>query len=177
MNSFSEEAITAAVIEKAFLNEIAEEDKRTELEKLIADSIAARDAKIAEKEAARVAEEARYEALFQSAITETIERVKPLIPPALHRYIKFNGAQPTNRYVLDARNWAPPCLGINAPGLAPLTITIGEDDDEQSCIWRIEVDDSTCGFSGNEWAEAIAAAVDRYHERRAEYSRAAQALG
>src|SRR5262245_17144305 len=100
-----------------------------ELEKLIADSIEKRNGKTAAAEAARIAEEARYEALFNAAVAEAIKRVTPLIPPALHSHINFKGAQPTNRYVLDARIWAPPSLDIDAPGLAQISLTIGEDDD------------------------------------------------
>lgn len=148
-----------------------------DLEKLIADSIASRGAKIAEAEAEEKAAEARREALFNAAVKEGIERVIPLIPPPLHPYIKFNGAQPANYNMPAAWEWRPATLDIDAPGLAQITINPGTDDDDRPIIWSISVEGSTLTFGGDQWEEAIAAAFDCYHERRREYSEAARSLG
>jgi hypothetical protein len=148
-----------------------------ELEKLIADSIDKRNAKNAAAVAERIAEEAKYEALFKEAVADTIDGLKPAIPGALRQYVNFKGGPPSNRYFLDTRKWAPSHLDINAPGLAEITLHICENDDGETVIHSMGVEGATSLFHDGEWPEAIAAAFDRYHERRAEYSKAARELG
>jgi len=171
MNSLSEEIMTAAVIEKTFVNETKEQ---TELEKLIADSIAARDAKIAKEEAEAAVEEARYDAIFHSLLEGAVEAVKPLIPEPLRPYVLYDYCRPS-KDLLDARTWAPTTMHIkHAPKLEEIAIHINWYGDGRGPeIYTIV---SGASFEGDEWGEAICAAHDRYHNRRAEYSKAARAL-
>lgn len=173
MNSLSEEIMTAAVIEKVFLDETKEQ---TDLKKLIEESIAKRDAKIAASSAATAAEEARYEALFNSIVEDTIEAIKPKVPAPLRQYIKHTHGRPA-RSLLDAKVWTPTMLVIDAPGLACMVLTTGIDDDGLDAVLKISVGESTSGqFKNDEWPEAIAAAFEYYHKQRAEYSKAARGL-
>ena len=169
MNSLSEEAITAAVIEKVFINETKEP---TELEKLIADSIKERDAKIAKADAERQAEEARYDAIFNSVVEDTIKRAKAEIPAPLHPHVKCTNGRPS-RDMLDARTWIPTMLVIDAPGLAEILITVNIDSEGVVHVYGITSGDH---FEPGEWPEAICAAHDRYRNQRWEYSKAARAL-
>jgi hypothetical protein len=158
--------------------ELGEYDERTDepmndLEKLIADSIAARDAKIAEAEAVRKAEDAKYEAIFNEVVNDTIERAKAEIPAPLHQYIKYTNGQPSNDS-LEARTWIPTMLVIDAPGLAEILITVNIDRESVVHVYGITSGEH---FESTEWPEAICAAHDRYHNQRAEYSRAARELG
>jgi hypothetical protein len=145
----------------------------TELEKLIADSIAACDAARAAEIAAQEAEEARYEALFQSLVAKSIEAIKPYIPAPLQPYIQCASSM-GSKDALDAQTWRPTMLHVQgAPGLEEILIAINWRKD-----WRPEIYEITSGdsFDGDQWADAIAAAHDRYHNRRAEYSKAARGL-
>lgn len=152
----------------------------TDLEKLIADSIEARNAKIAEAKAAQRAEEARYKALHRSKVAKTIEAVKPRVPAPLHPYIKYTGGEPepVNRYALDKGTWSPNNLQIDAPGLAKISITFGEvylpSGEEAVAVDGIIVSDAH--FQPDQWQEAIAAAFDHYHNQRQGHSEAARGL-
>src|SRR5262245_59056739 len=96
----------------------------TELEKLIADSIAARDEKIAKGEAERQAEEARYNAIFHSLLKGATEAVKLQIPEPLRDYVIYDFCRPS-KDLLDARTWIPTTMHIKgAPGLEEIALHI-----------------------------------------------------
>jgi hypothetical protein len=149
------------------------EETMTELEKLIADSIVARDAARVAEISAREAEEGRYQALFQSLLARSIEAVKPYIPAPLQPYIQYPYSL-GSKDALDAQTWRPTMLHVqDAPGLEEIVIAIYWRED-----WTPEIYEITSGdrFDGDQWADAIAAAYDRYQNRRAEYSKAARGL-
>lgn len=173
MNSLSEEVMTGAVIEKVFLNETGE---KTDLEKLIADSIAQRDARRAAEEAAKQAEEARYTAIFNSIVEGVIELVRETIPAPLRPYLKHTGGTPFLREGLDARTWYPDWLHVQAPGLAEIAIGIARIDSE-GAIHLGNIITGGVNLKSSEWSEVIAAAFDHYHNQRRAYSEAARGLG
>lgn len=145
-----------------------------DLQRLIADSIETRNARIAALKAEQEAEQARLDALYQSLLAEAVELVKPGIPSPLHSYIRHTGGRP-GAFALEARTWRPAALHIDAPGLAVIEIEVADDDDGVYQVWTITV--AGASFALDEWSDAIAAASDHYRNNRAEYSKAALALG
>jgi hypothetical protein len=75
---------------------------------------------------------------------------------------------------LDAQSWRPTLLRVRgAPGLEEILMGVNWREDWRPEIYAITSGDS---FDGDQWADAIAAAHDGYHNRRAEYSKAARGL-
>lgn len=136
----------------------------TDLEKLVADSIEARERKLAEAEAAKQAEGERYAALFRAIVADVIERIKPHVPAPLQSYITYKGG-PGPRDMLDARTWRPRLLDIDAPGLRLIGFQITDGQDGALKVCSLRVDGDTTTFGPDEWTEAIAVAALLFRAR------------
>ena len=139
MNSFSEEAMTAAVIEKVFLNETAEKPAATELEKLIVDSIEKRDRQDAERKQKEDEEEGEYQSLLAQAIEMRLGELVDQIPHPLLHYCEPTDAPAhfEKSYSIQKLRdgWRPDHFRVTAPGLATIFFSVGADWDNEANKW------------------------------------------
>lgn len=135
----------------------------TELEQLISDSIAERNAKLARTEAERAAQEARAEALFNSIVASAIDQTKGDIPAPLRPFVAHKGHRPTLD-MLERGTWRPSELVINAPRLEPIRLVIGEDMEGSLSVHSLRIGADHETYGRNEWSDVIAIAAVRAQE-------------
>lgn len=149
----------------------------TNLEKLIADSIAKRSAQEADQLAAAAREESQYQDLLTKAIDKRLAQLTSEIPPALQPYCEATDTPSGDRGQQIKKlgeGWLPDCFRINAPGLATIFFRVGKEWDEKAQNWG-KPQINSLATSGQycddhrRWFLAIAEAA-RLHVEHAEFN-------
>lgn len=146
----------------------------SDLEKLIADSIAKRDAQAAEQKQKEDEEEGEYQTLLAEARELRLAELVDQIPHELLRYCE-PADEPACHYRANSiqklrEGWRPDNFRINAPGLATIFFRVDRQWDEKAKEWGAPFV-SSLGTSGQysddhrKWFLAIAEAARLHVER------------
>lgn len=110
-----------------------------DLEKLIADSIAKRDAQEAERKQKEDEEEGEYQALLAEATEKRLAELVNQIPQELVRYCEATDAPQhfEKSYSIQKlrEGWRPEHLRVVAPGLAPIFFSLRAEWDNEAKEW------------------------------------------